>query len=296
MQELGKAGWREARRPRACPGSCATIPPVARVAGVALAFSAVALGAAVVTLTRRPPEPPRAPARTDRVEVLASQVEELRREVEALRAGRPEGAGASLPTPLTRLPRETESETIVEGEDVLEAIVDDAVERKTERVLDELRVKADKKPAMDVFASVLELSKDQRVATERVVVEGQREVHAVLGTPTYDGTNLMDQLVEIAAKGIAEPGKDHGWGVWLARVLSEKIPGTDDTYGTRIESVKNGMRATLKREWSEAQYREFEAWGVDPTEIESVAGSPNEALLKRVTERARALGAVLPED
>ena len=271
---------------------------MARVAGVALAFSAVALGVAVVALTREPPEPPRAPARMDRVEVLASQVEELRREVETLRADRPEqrGTGAPLPTPLPQLTQETESETIVEGGDVLESIVDDAVARKTERVLDEMRVKADKKPAMDVFASMLELSEDQRVATERAVVEGQREVHAILGTPTYDGTNLMDQLVEIAAKGIAEPGKDHGWGLWLARVLSEKIPGTDETYGARIESVKNGVRTTFKREWSEAQYREFEAWGVDPTEIESVAGSPNEALLKRVTERARALGAVFPED
>ncbi|MFI5401710.1 MAG: hypothetical protein ACHQ1G_02160 [Planctomycetota bacterium] len=269
-----------------------------RVAGIALTLSVVALGIAVVTLTRETPEPRRAPPRMDRVDALESQVAELRREVEVLKAPRQERTGQDTAV----LPQRAEvaegagPASIAEDAAELTAIVDDAVERKTERVLDELRVKADKKPAMDVFASTLELSEVQRHETERAVVEGQREVYAIIGTPTYDGTNLMDQLVEIAAKGIAEPGKDHGWGPWLARVLTEKVPGTDETYGARIESVKNGMRATFKREWSETQYREFEGWGVDPTEIEQVPGSPNEALLKRITERARALGANLPKD
>jgi hypothetical protein len=270
-----------------------------RVAGIALALSAVALGVAVVSLTRRPPEPPRAPARTDKG--LEIQVAELRREIEILKASQPERTGPGAPVPPFVPPHadpggSASPSTAAPGDDELKAIVDDAVERKTEKVLDDLRVKADKKPALDVFASTLELSEGQRVTTERVVVEGQREVHAVLATPTLDGTNLMDQLVEIAAKGIAEPGKDHGWGTWLARVLTEKVPGTDDTYGTRIEAVKTGMRATFKREWSEAQYKEFEEWGVDPTEIENVPGGPNEALMKRIIERARALGANLPND
>lgn len=262
-----------------------------RLAGVALALSAVALGVAVVALTRRPPEPPRAPARTDGA--LQAQIDELRRDLDALEARRPDAAVA--PRPPEQAPGSS-SPGAVEGAGGLEAIVDDAVERKTERVIDEMRIKADKKPAIDVFATTLELTKEQRDATERVVVEGQRELHAILATPAYDGSNLMDQLVEIAAKGIAEPGKDHGFGLWLARVLGEKIPGTDETYGARIESVKQRMRAAFKREWSDAQYKEFEAWGVDPTEVENVPGSPNEALMKRITERARALGAVLQED
>ncbi len=294
-----RTGAFSALPPRGAGTKGATIPGVARIAGAALTVSVIALGVATLALRREPPEPRRAPARTDRVDALESQVAELKREVEGLRADRRERTGLEAPVrpPAPRQDGEgADPAGIVEGGDELKAIVDDAVERKTELVLDELRVKSDRKPAMDVFASTLALSENQRVATERVVVEGQRDVHAILGTPTYDGTNLMDQLVEIAARGIAEPGKDHGWGLWVARVLSEKIPGTDETYGTRIESVKTGMRATFKRDWSDAQYREFEAWGVDPTEIERVAGSPNEVLLKRVTERARELGAVLPED
>jgi len=266
-----------------------------KVASIALVLSAVALGLGVVSLRRDDPKPARAPARMDRIDDLETRVAELSREVAALKAGRPqptEWDGTGLP--LT--PPERPANTATEGPEELKAIVDDAVERKTEKVLDKMRIKTNKKPEIDAFASVLDLSKDQRTFTERVVVEGQRELHAILGTPTADGTNLLDQLVEVAARGMAEPGKNSGFGLWLARVLSEKVPGTDETYGTRIETVKSRMRAAFKREWSEAQYQEFESWGVDPTEIQKVPGSPNEALMKRITERARQLGAVLPED
>ncbi len=128
------------------------------------------------------------------------------------------------------------------------------------------------------------------------VVDGQRQVHAILDTPTVDGTNLMGELVEIVARGIAEPGKEHGFGRWFVRIASEKIPGTEVTYGARIESVKNAMCANFKRDWSDAQYREFEEWRVDPIEIQKVPGSPDAALWKRIPERARTLGADISDD
>jgi hypothetical protein len=184
----------------------------------------------------------------------------------------------------------------VAAEGTLEAIVDAAVDRKAAQVMDEMRIKGNKKPAIDVFASTLELTDRQREAAERIIVDGQEQVHAILNRPTADGTNLMDDLVELVARGMAEPGKDHGWGRWIGRVLTEDIPGTNETYGARIETVKVAMRATFKRQWSEEQYREFEEWGVDPTEVQNVPGSPNEALGQRITERARSLGADVPED
>ncbi len=246
--------------------------------------------------------------RTDRVAALEAQVAQLTREVESLKAEKPKWTGRDTSGSLSGT-RRTDVDHVGSPPDVAEdhqaltEIIDDAVDRKTKRVLDELRIKAHKKPAMAVFASMLELTQEQRAAAERVIVEGQRQVHEILEMPTADGTNLMDDLVEIVARGIArgqgwqpEPGKDNGWGRFFARVVSEKIPGTDETYGARIESVKIAMRATFKRDWSEAQYREFEEWGVDPTEIEKVPGSPNEALGKRVVERAASLSAESPDD
>jgi len=272
-----------------------------RTGVVALALSALALGTAVVALTREGPQSQRVPLGLDRVAALEARVAELARDVEVLKAGRPGPARGDISDlPFVEQPADA-GETAVRpdlahGEEELKAIVDDAVERKTELVLDELRIKANKKPAIEVFASVLELTEEQRAVTERVIVDGQRQIHRILETPTYDGTQLMDQLVEIAARGIAQPGKDHGFGRWLGRVLTEQMPGTNETYGARIESVKNTMRAAFKREWSETQYREFEAWGVDPSEVEKVPGSPNEAVYKRIVERARALGADVPGD
>ncbi len=270
--------------------------------GIALALSVLALGAGVYALTTKEKQSPqRAPVRMDRVAALEAQVAELTREVESLKAHEPNRIGRDIPSlPSVTLPADAgdvaSPADIVEDGGALEAIVDAAVDRKTKQVMDEMRIKANKKPAMDVFASVLELNDRQRAAAERVVVDGQNQVHAILETPTANGANLMDDLIDIVAKGIARPGKDHGWGPLFARIVSEKIPGTDETYGARIESVKNRMRATFKRDWSEAQYREFEEWGVDPTEIEKVPDSPNTALMERIMERARTLGADTSDD
>lgn len=272
-----------------------------RIAGVALALSVVALAIAVIRPTQESPPPQRAPVRTARIAAAEAEIAQLKREVASLKARLPGRIpGDVAESDPTIVPTDTggvaRPQGLDGGDEALKAIVDDAVEKQTEKVVDELRLKANRKPAMDVFARVLELTEEQRAATERVVVEGQRQVHEILNIPTYEGTLLMDELVEIFAKRIAEPGKDHGFGRWIARVLSEKIPGSDETYATRIEAVKSDMRATFKREWSEAQYREFEEWGVDPTEIEKVPGSPNDALGKRIVERARRLGAEIPEE
>jgi len=275
-----------------------------RAAGIALTVSAVALGVGILALSRESPSD-RAPARMDRVEKLERQVAELSRDVEILKAGRNEGAPGAAPEmpliPGRAAPAPTAGVSpapTVGGANnkEIEALVDDAVAKKTKGVLDEIRIKSEKKPAIDVFASTLELTAEQRQRTEHVIVEGQKQVHAILNTPTHDGANLMDELVDLVAKGMAQPGKDPGWALWYGRVLTEKIPGTDETYGARIESVKSRMRQVFKRDWSEEQYKEFESWGVDPTEIQKVPNSPNDAVLQRILDRARTLGAQIPGD
>ena len=263
--------------------------------GFALILSALALGAAAFSHSReRPTQGARSPVRNERVANLETKVAELTRQVEALRAAQPEPealASATLPETAVDSPV-----AIPEVDPTLKAIVDEAVDRKAKQVMDEMRIKENKKPEIGVFASMLKLTEEQRALTERVVVAGQREVYSILDTPTDGGANLMDDLVDLVARGIAQPGQDHGWAPWIGRVMSEKVPGTDETYGARIESVKNRMRATFKREWTAEQYREFQAWGVDPTEIKKVPGSPNELLEQRVIERAREFGAEIPEE
>ncbi|MHC4940123.1 MAG: hypothetical protein ACYTHK_14230 [Planctomycetota bacterium] len=264
-----------------------------KAGAVSLLLSAIALGLATYATTR---EAPRSTERTSqhssRVTDLERQVADLQHELALLRKNRPDSPVAPVSVdPETGAPVEMPAE----GDPALAAIVDDAVDRRTKQVLDEIKIKANKKPEIATFAKTLELTPEQREATERVVAAGQREVHRILDIPMADGTNPLEELVEIVARGMAQPGKDHGWGRWVAKVTSQKIPGTDETYVARVEAVKNRMRAEFQRTWTAAQYKEFTEWGVDPTEIAKVPGSPNEALMKRVFERAAELGATVPD-
>ncbi len=274
-----------------------------KAAGTAVLLSTIALALGVVALTREggAPSPRRTAERADHTATLAGEIAELRREIAALKA---RGAGPEA-RPTFALPSGAPADGAAlpeaprEGADVdpaLEAAVHVAVERKTEEVLRRLRAKEEKKPPIATFAATLRLSASQRAETERVVAEGQREMYRILEVPTADGTNLLEQVVEIAARGMAEPGKDHGFGAWLVRIVNEKVPGTNTTYAARIESLKQSMRASFERDWSESQYQEFKQWGVDPTEIQGVRDSPTDALVERITARARALGADLPRD
>ncbi|MHC4342782.1 MAG: hypothetical protein ACYSX0_21530 [Planctomycetota bacterium] len=268
---------------------------------IALLLATTALAIAAFTA----PRDVAAPSRSDgRVRDLQRQVAQLSRTVEELRARLPEEPGSepssldSESRPLDTLPGslgDLGKATSTQPDDRLKAMVDDAVAKKAKEVVDELAIKENKKPSMDVFASMLELSKDQRYATEQEVIRGQRETYRILETPTQDGSNLMDELIEVVSRGFAWPGRDHGWGKWITRVTTMKVPGSNETYSAQIEAVKASVRDSFKRTFSKEQYSEFEGWGVDPIEIKDIAGSPGKALEKRVIERIKQLGEQFPD-
>lgn len=197
-------------------------------------------------------------------------------------APEPDDAGADADT----LP-------VVEDPGKIESMVDAAVEKKAR----EIQAMANKKPALDVFAEVLDLTDDQRASVELEVVRGQNEVKALLETPTENGDVLMDDLVEIMATGMAKPGQARAlWGKFFQRVTTEKVPGTDKTYAEQAEAVKDTVRSSFRRTMSEDQYAKFEEWKMDPTEVQGVADSPWMGLQERIVERARELGANIPGD
>ena len=100
----------------------------------------------------------------------------------------------------------------------------------------------------------------------------------------------------VVADGMANPGKHPERGKALfTRIVQEKIPGTDETYAQRVELVKGRLRETFKRELTPKQHGVYEAWEMDPTEIKDIPGSPWKELEGRIVERARQLGAELPQ-
>jgi hypothetical protein len=174
----------------------------------------------------------------------------------------------------------------------------DALEKRVEAVVDEKVTelemkqiqKLDKKPSLEVFSEILGLTEYQvRLVNEEVWL-GQDDVRAILEIPTAGGANLVDELVEVVAYGEAKhPEAGPRFMEWLGRVVSEKIPGTEVTYGAEVEAAKNNVRAAFRREFTEEQYAEFEGWGVDPVEIKEIEDSPWSDFEERVGQRVREL-------
>jgi len=253
----------------------------------------VSVAALSVALYRSPAEWPETSSSDERIRALEGEVARLTRVVEDF-GGRDPGrlpvdarGPVSAPADAADAPEAADASSVPDAR--LEALVEKAVAAKAEEVVTELEIKGNKKPHIDVFAKALELTDAQRAAAEREIIRGQRETYRILETPTAEGDNLMSELVELIAKGEAWPGRDHGWGPWIGRVTTIKVPGTDQTYAERVEVVKASVRQAFKRTFSDEQWKEYEDWGADPIEIEDVPGSPNEALGERIRARAQEL-------
>jgi hypothetical protein len=252
----------------------------------ALLLAVLALAVSVVAAIRRHDEShAAAPGRTD----AGREVARLTREVRELRARvlEEETDEAVVPAPAV------EAAPSAPAEERLRALVDDAVETKARSIAEASRVRRDRKPTMDALARELGLGDAQRASVEREVMRGQGEVFAILEITTDDGGNLLDELVERYAAALARPDEDPGWGVWYGRVLTERIPGTGQTYAARIEAVKRSMRGALREILGERKYAELESWGVDPVDVREIPGSPGDALGRRIRERAAQMGADL---
>lgn len=83
---------------------------------------------------------------------------------------------------------------------------------------------------------------------------------------------------------------------WFGRVMTETVPGTSETYAQRAEASKTRLRDALRRELSEEQYGLFEQWQMDPSEVEDIPGSPWKDIEQRVIQRAKDLGAEIPDE
>jgi len=177
-------------------------------------------------------------------------------------------------------------DTIAQADQTLSAEIAERVEEVVEEKVDEFEKKQNKKPTLAVFTEVLKLSdKQSRIVDEEVWI-AQKEVRNILETPMADGSILIDDLVDVIAYGEAKhPEAGPRFIKWLGRVMTEKIPGTDVTYGANIEVIKNNTREAFRNEFTEEQYAEFESWGVDPTEIKEIEDSPWADLEARVKQR-----------
>jgi len=177
-------------------------------------------------------------------------------------------------------------DSVAQADQTLSATIEERVEEIVDERVDKLEKKQNKEPTLAVFSEVLNLTDDQRNVIDKEIWSAQKEVRTILETPTEDGSILIDELVDVIAYGEAKhPEASQRFIKWLGRVMSEKIPGTDVTYGADIEVIKNNAREAFRSEFTEEQYAEFESWGVDPTEIKDIENNPWADLEERVKQR-----------
>ncbi len=185
-----------------------------------------------------------------------------------------------------RYVEDTVAETDREMSYVIEERVTEVVDEKISALEERKSRKEDKKPSFEVFAEVLELTESQRTAVEDEIWIGQRDIRAILEMPTEDGSDLVGELVEAMAHGQAgRPEAPWLFMEWVGRLVSEKIPDSNVTYGALIEETKNDVRTALRRELNTKQYAEFESWRMDPTEVKEIEGSPWDDLEERIEQR-----------
>lgn len=276
----------------------------------AIAITLIVVGAAIsVALILKPSDPVRMEALENRIEALEHRVAELIAKpmdtnivarldaVEAMAGNRSEKeallteSDAKKGDVMARL-KDIEH-SVAKADQALSETIDERVAAVIDDKVSELEGKQaileNKEPTLDDFAEVLGLNESQRLVVEDEVRFGQKEVRNILDIPTADGSNLINELVEVMAYGgIQHPDTTKRYMKFIGRVMSETIPGTDETYGTRIEAAKGKVRDGFRMVFTEEQYAEFEKWELDPTEIKEIANSPwvdiGELIQKRMLE------------
>ena len=280
-----------------------------KLAGLALFLSLVALAAGAYAVTRRAAEPADTSMRLDEIDARLARMEgsiaRAREPDEPTLIGLGMGTGAATSgragagttvagrTEAAEGGRPAEAVESAETKEQIRELVDEAVTKKAA----EIQQMQDKKPSIEHFSRTLALTDSQREVIEREVVEAQLQIRALLETPTADGTNLLDELVEVMAEGMARPGEKSERGMkWFGRILTEQVPGTSETYAARAERAKDRLREALRRELTPGQHAQYESWQLDPSEIQGVRNSPWKDLEGRIVERAKDLGAEIPAD
>ncbi len=209
---------------------------------------------------------------------LASREEETRQKVEetqriaATLEVKVSGAGG---LPLPAPPRAGDA---AEGVDA--ARIQQLVASTVDEKMQALKRQQEKKPTLQEFSAELKLDDVQQQSVTQEVFRGQEGIMEVLGIRGADGTDYRSELFEAygtAASGDPEKAPQAYMKVvaLFGRLMTDKIPGTDETYVARINKVKAGVSDSFRNFMTNEQYEAYQKMGQDPTEVQ-IPGNPFE--------------------
>ncbi|MHC4821178.1 MAG: hypothetical protein ACYTDX_05605, partial [Planctomycetota bacterium] len=169
---------------------------------------------------------------------------------------------------------------------VVEGLVKEALESSRQEN-DPFGEQDKKKPPLDQFVALLDLGPVQKDVVQRAVREGQEQTIALLRTPMSDGSVPLERLMNLFIDPPESPEKQRAAMLDLFGTLAtENYPGSDETYGTRLEAVKKRTSETFKRHFTAEQSKEYDRMGQDPLEIQ-IPDSPWGEVFKEAMERRK---------
>ncbi|MHC5038758.1 MAG: hypothetical protein ACYTHM_15730, partial [Planctomycetota bacterium] len=166
------------------------------------------------------------------------------------------------------------------------------LESQLDKVQKELeKDRPDPKPKFDQFAAKLGLDEGQQAAVKEMLVKGQEELLDHFSRPLPDGTIVMDELADAFYQSMVEPEKGKAELVRLyTRLISEKVPGTDQTYAQVGERLNTRLSREMATVMTASQAEQFRTWAPKPTEIELSEGPFQRYILAHIQRRQQTPG------
>lgn len=213
--------------------------------------------------------------RADAVEGLRAEVRALRERIERgepgeIRVeGRPGRAAAPSPEAPAGAPETGEPAS---GSDLVEAVAERVAKKMDER-LDRTARRAGQysddgrwKAPLDDLSEELALTEAQKGDLKRAFDSGKDQGFALLQTQRLDGTTLLDDYVA-ALKAGGDPAS--ATQEFFKRIVSERVPGTDQTYLAGFLTIAQEVDSQVGRHLDPAQRQKMRSLRVAVLEVET---------------------------
>lgn len=216
---------------------------------------------------------------------LRGELEELRRQVERLEARAkseppaPTAAVEQLRRDLARVEAKAAEaaaaatsarpEAAKPGALPLQVTEEDLKTIVDERVNEKLQAKGgqgggDRKLPLHDLGKELALDPQTQARVETIANGTKKEIFDLIRTPRPDGSDFAADILQAFLGG--EPQKAQAV---FARLFTEKIPGTEQTYAAGVAGIQDRARTQLQGTMGETAYTQYRRMGVNPENIET---------------------------
>jgi hypothetical protein len=142
----------------------------------------------------------------------------------------------------------------------------------------------DNKRPLTEISKELGLTEQQEDMMATAIDASQREMFALITTPRTDGTNILDEVVE--AFKDPENAQQKAQAAFL-KLFTDRIPGSDETYLSRIMKEKEALNGEFGKFLTEEQMKKYTRLGQDPHEIQTGFDPYGQYMAERLQDRPK---------